>query len=35
MASGPDDGCFFAAGKELQAAKLAGFARTRTASSSA
>ena len=26
---GPDDGCFFAAGKELQAAKLAGFARTR------
>ncbi|PSJ37287.1 aspartate--tRNA ligase [Allosphingosinicella deserti] len=28
---GPDDGIFFAAGKELQAAKLAGFARTRTA----
>jgi aspartyl-tRNA synthetase len=28
---GPDDGCFFAAGKELQAAKLAGFARTRVA----
>ncbi len=28
---GPDDGCFFAAGKELQAAKLAGAARTRTA----
>jgi aspartyl-tRNA synthetase len=27
---GPDDGCFFAAGKELQAAKLAGAARTRT-----
>ena len=26
---GPDDGCFFAAGKELAAAKLAGFARTR------
>jgi aspartyl-tRNA synthetase len=26
---GPDDGCFFAAGKELQAAKLAGAARTR------
>ena len=26
---GPDDGCFFAAGKELQAAKLAGLARTR------
>ncbi|TPE62129.1 aspartate--tRNA ligase [Sandaracinobacter neustonicus] len=26
---GPDDGCFFAAGKELPAAKLAGFARTR------
>jgi aspartyl-tRNA synthetase len=31
MGLGPDDGCFFAAGKELQAAKLAGFARTRTA----
>jgi aspartyl-tRNA synthetase len=27
---GPDDGCFFAAGKEGQAAKLAGAARTRT-----
>ncbi len=26
---GPDDGCFFAAGKESQAAKLAGLARTR------
>jgi aspartyl-tRNA synthetase len=26
---GPDDGCFFAAGKEGQAAKLAGAARTR------
>jgi aspartyl-tRNA synthetase len=26
---GPDDGVFFAAGKEAQAAKLAGFARTR------
>ncbi len=26
---GPDDGCFFAAGKEDQAAKLAGAARTR------
>ncbi|WP_068077798.1 aspartate--tRNA ligase [Novosphingobium lentum] len=26
---GPDDGVFFAAGKELQAAKLAGLARTR------
>jgi aspartyl-tRNA synthetase len=26
---GPDDGLFFAAGKEAQAAKLAGFARTR------
>jgi aspartyl-tRNA synthetase len=26
---GPDDGCFFAAGKEEQAAKLAGAARTR------
>jgi aspartyl-tRNA synthetase len=26
---GPDDGIFFAAGKEAQAAKLAGFARTR------
>ena len=31
MGLGPDDGCFFAAGKELQAAKLAGFARTRVA----
>jgi aspartyl-tRNA synthetase len=29
MGLGPDDGCFFAAGKELQAARLAGFARTR------
>jgi aspartyl-tRNA synthetase len=28
---GPDDGCFFAAGKEDQAAKLAGAARTRIA----
>ncbi|HZF93574.1 MAG TPA: amino acid--tRNA ligase-related protein, partial [Allosphingosinicella sp.] len=28
---GPDDGIFFAAGKELQAAKLAGAARTRVA----
>ena len=28
---GPDDGIFFAAGKENQAAKLAGLARTRTA----
>ena len=28
---GPDDGLFFAAGKELQAAKLAGLARTRVA----
>jgi aspartyl-tRNA synthetase len=28
---GPDDGIFFAAGKEAQAAKLAGAARTRTA----
>ncbi len=28
---GPDDGIFFAAGKEAQAAKLAGFARTRVA----
>ncbi|MFN3619816.1 aspartate--tRNA ligase [Sphingorhabdus sp.] len=27
---GPDDGCFFAAGKEEQSAKLAGAARTRT-----
>ena len=27
---GPDDGCFFAAGKEEQATKLAGAARTRT-----
>jgi len=26
---GPDDGCFFAAGKELSAARLAGAARTR------
>ncbi len=29
MGLGPDDGCFFAAGKELQTAKLAGAARTR------
>ncbi len=29
MGLGPDDGCFFAAGKELQAAKLAGAARNR------
>src|SRR3546814_20229047 len=28
---GPDDGLFFAAGKEATAAKLAGFARTRVA----
>jgi aspartyl-tRNA synthetase len=28
---GPDDGIFFAAGKEMQAAKLAGLARTRAA----
>lgn len=28
---GPDDGCFFAAGAEAQAAKLAGAARTRVA----
>jgi aspartyl-tRNA synthetase len=28
---GPDDGIFFAAGKEMQAAKLAGVARTRVA----
>jgi hypothetical protein len=28
---GPDDGIFFAAGKEAQAAKLAGLARTRVA----
>ncbi|MFM9653926.1 GAD domain-containing protein, partial [Streptomyces galilaeus] len=28
---GPDDGCFFAAGKEAQAAKLAGLARNRVA----
>ncbi|MBA4748458.1 MAG: aspartate--tRNA ligase [Sphingopyxis sp.] len=28
---GPDDGCFFAAGPEAQAAKLAGAARTRVA----
>jgi aspartyl-tRNA synthetase len=30
---GPDDGVFFAAGKEAQAAKLAGLARTRTGES--
>jgi len=29
MGLGPDDGIFFAAGKEAEAAKLAGFARTR------
>nr|NUR37832.1 aspartate--tRNA ligase [Sphingomonas sp.] len=29
MGLGPDDGIFFAAGKEVDAAKLAGFARTR------
>jgi aspartyl-tRNA synthetase len=29
MGLGPDDGCFFAAGKAEQAAKLAGLARTR------
>jgi aspartyl-tRNA synthetase len=31
MGLGPDDGCFFAAGKEGPAAKLAGAARTRVA----
>jgi aspartyl-tRNA synthetase len=31
MALGPDDGIFFAAGKEAEAAKLAGLARTRVA----
>jgi aspartyl-tRNA synthetase len=31
MGLGPDDGCFFAAGKAEQAAKLAGAARTRCA----
>jgi aspartyl-tRNA synthetase len=31
MGLGPDDGIFFAAGKEEEAAKLAGFARTRVA----
>ena len=31
LALGPDDGIFFAAGKEAQAAKLAGLARTRIA----
>ncbi|TCP37472.1 aspartate--tRNA ligase [Sphingomonas sp. BK235] len=31
LALGPDDGLFFAAGKEAQAAKLAGLARTRVA----
>jgi len=31
MGLGPDDGIFFAAGKEAQAAKLAGLARTRVA----
>ncbi|MEH6756272.1 MAG: aspartate--tRNA ligase [Parasphingorhabdus sp.] len=31
LGCGPDDGIFFAAGKEAEAAKLAGIARTRTA----
>src|SRR6478736_4651902 len=31
MGLGPDDGILFAAGKEVEAAKLAGFARTRVA----
>lgn len=31
LGCGPDDGVFFAAGKEADAAKLAGFARTRAA----
>ncbi|NWP05591.1 amino acid--tRNA ligase-related protein, partial [Escherichia coli] len=31
MGLGPNDGIFFAAGKEAQAAKLAGLARTRAA----
>ncbi|HEV2594994.1 MAG TPA: aspartate--tRNA ligase [Sphingomicrobium sp.] len=31
MGIGPDDGIFFAAGKEVEAAKLAGLARTRVA----
>ncbi|MEA3057930.1 MAG: aspartyl-tRNA synthetase, partial [Sphingomonadales bacterium] len=31
MGLGPDDGIFFAAGKEAEAARLAGFARTRVA----
>ncbi|HWW59248.1 MAG TPA: aspartate--tRNA ligase [Sphingopyxis sp.] len=31
LGTGPDDGLFFAAGKEAVAAKLAGFARTRVA----
>ena len=31
LGCGPDDGVFFAAGKEAEAAKLAGVARTRTA----
>ena len=31
MSLGPDDGIFFAAGKEEEASKLAGFARTRVA----
>jgi len=31
MGLGPDDGIFFAAGKEVEAAKLAGLARTRVA----
>ncbi len=31
LGTGPDDGLFFAAGKEAQAAKLAGLARTRVA----
>ena len=33
LGTGPDDGIFFAAGKEAEAAKLAGFARTRIAES--
>ena len=31
MGLGPDDGIFFAAGKEAEAARLAGLARTRVA----
>ena len=33
LGTGPDDGIFFAAGKEAEAAKLAGLARTRVAES--